>query len=281
MGSKSFRRNPISHHAAMRGGNVVQGIQSPLDLDNLTLFARFDKVDTSALWQDFLRTLHPAALNDPVRVLDDLSPAGNHLLVPGTTQFFDFETISDGLFADPTRPSIFKPEAAPTVSFDKDGSSAFSLWTVVLTRTAPVTYDYVTKRNVADSGAGYALLQRTGQGIRFLIEDGAAGVLEVQGPVLAGNTPYIVLATYDGSKTAAGVNMYVNGSSVALSTITDTLVGSSSNAEPFNVHGQGDGVPNASPFGSFFREVGFTNDVITPSEHSEIYTKYWSPTYGV
>ena len=51
--------------------------------------------------------------------------------------------------------------------------------------------------------------------------------------------------TYSGSGTAAGVRGYVNGQSVSLTTIIDTLAGAStSNAVGFEISGRGDGAAN-------------------------------------
>lgn len=94
--------------------------------------------------------------------------------------------------------------------------------------------------------------------------------LAVQGPTgnVLINTWYNLVVTYDGSSTPAGIQAYLNGSVVTLSTVLNTLT--SSILSP-GVTAQIGAVSGASFVTGYLDEVSFWSRVLTSTEVTEIF----------
>jgi hypothetical protein len=124
---------------------------------------------------------------------------------------------------------------------DFDRLDAFSVGFVI--NTTDVGVKAITgKNNSAGSGEGW-LIRTTGGKIVFdLKNDSGTNRIQVDSTntIHNGNNHYCQI-TYDGSSTAAGVKMWIDGVSETLVTQADGLTGTTLNSIPFNIGARNNG----------------------------------------
>jgi hypothetical protein len=118
-------------------------------------------------------------------------------------------------------------------NLDQDGSSAFSisLWF----NPSTVSLEALISKYVSNSWNGYTIYIQSSK-IYFILGNNTSNVIQVNGSTtLLNNTLYHLVLTYDGSKNASGVNIYLNNSSETLTPLKDTFTLSSSNTDDLNI----------------------------------------------
>ena len=101
----------------------------------------------------------------------------------------------------------------------------------------PIVFSNV---NAAPAYTGYEVFVYNGLlRARIISNFGAANYLDVQGSTnLLDRKWHVVAASYDGSSTAAGVKLYVDGNAEFMTTIKDALSGTIVNSNPFYIGNQ-------------------------------------------
>jgi hypothetical protein len=98
----------------------------------------------------------------------------------------------------------------------------------------------------------------------YLISTYPSNAISVRGSTSLSTTGiYYLVATYDGSRTAAGVKLYVNGTLEPMTTLANTLSASTANGLPVRFNTRTDG-SNAASGPMAFAEV--YNCVLTPTQ---------------
>jgi hypothetical protein len=88
--------------------------------------------------------------------------------------------------------------------------------------------------------------------------------------VLSINPWYHVVVTYDGSKLANGIKIYINNSNTTLTTNYDTFTGSSINSQIVQFGRAGLG---GTHFNGIMDEIAIYNKELTPSEITQLYNE--------
>mgnify|MGYP001565449571 FL=1 len=81
-----------------------------------------------------------------------------------------------------------------------------------------------------------------------------------------------VAVTYDGNSSASGVQIYIDGSSVALTILYNTLSATILNSENFTLGKYNSGTGASNAYGGLMDEVAVYNRALTPAEITDIYT---------
>ena len=114
------------------------------------------------------------------------------------------------------------------INFDITSRFSYSFWCLTSTTT---NMAFLGKWDAASSARGYYMLNgSTGGGnVRAFIQGGTGtNYIEVDGAInVCNGVPNHVLFTYNGSGVAAGCNVYINGVKDSLTTVQDTLSGTS------------------------------------------------------
>lgn len=157
-------------------------------------------------------------------------------------------------------------------NLDFDGSTPFSISAWHYQTPSLVSFATIfSKIGYNPSSQGYKLNANAGK-IRFFLSAFQVGggycYVETTNTVLTANTWYHITFTYDGSKDISGCKIYVNGSSVALSDLGNTLTGNTSNS--YNAIIGSDGGTQYYMRG-VLDEVGVWNRELTASEITELY----------
>lgn len=115
---------------------------------------------------------------------------------------------------------------------------------------------------------GVALIGRLGFSLINNSVSNAIGV--TQSTNLTDNDIHYVVATYDGSKTAAGVVLYVDGASVATTVTANTLTGSSASSVPTSIGAISTGASPAAN-NAVTADGEIYNCVLTPTQIATYY----------
>ena len=122
--------------------------------------------------------------------------------------------------------------------------------------------------------AGYYFTYRSNNGfinLDLVNTNGSAGRRVEGSTTISINTWYHVVATYDGSNTAAGIKLYVNGVRETESTIVDTDPGTiTNNLDPAIGARRGDGGPSPLPMDGSIEEVAVWDVELTADEVAKI-----------
>ena len=151
---------------------------------------------------------------------------------------------------------------------DFDGSTPFSIscWVKPNSLAASI---FLGKSFAGPPYTGYTMVI---SGSKFIVSLANSyspdNALKVQNSLsLSISTWYNVIFTYDGSKTATGLNLYVNNSINTKTILNDNLTGSISSVNPFRI-----GARNTQfYYNGIVDEIGIWNRELTPSEVTELY----------
>jgi len=181
----------------------------------------------------------PAFLELPIshyrfeqNVLD--SEGGNHGTVTGTETYVPGQKA----FAFDFDGSTHIETADTPFDFTKD--DAFSLAAWVQTSTSGATDVLIGK--LAPGGIGYQVHLTGGNEIRFKIGSSVTNSIMVDtvGATIRDGIFHHIAVTYDGSSSASGVEIYIDGTLSKTSTVKDTLTGVTTNAESLVIGNQRD-----------------------------------------
>jgi len=156
-------------------------------------------------------------------------------------------------------------------NFDNDGTQAqsFSLWVKLNTLS---TFAFVSKMNHSIPFNGWAV-QLVGSKANLVFSNNATGGLYAQTEntqVLTTNTWYHIVATYDGSKSASGIKIYIDGSIGTQNIIKDTL--STNSTSSTGIKATISSRNGSSIFtNGIIDEVGIWDRELTASEVTELY----------
>ena len=153
-------------------------------------------------------------------------------------------------------------------NLDFDGSTPFSfnLWV----NPTSISNDMLFwKMNAGLLTAGYLCYIYTGNLLEFILANSSSNRIYVKtSTAISGSVFSMITITYDGSKDVSGVKIYINGVSDTLTTINNTLTGSTSNTEDLYF---GRGVSSANYFGGIQDEISVFNKELTASEVTQLY----------
>ncbi|MCA1683642.1 MAG: hypothetical protein LC708_00705, partial [Actinobacteria bacterium] len=124
--------------------------------------------------------------------------------------------------------------SSPDVDFDRTATFSLEAWFKTTMAGAGML---LAKMNNAVPFRGYDLWSANGSVVFQLISDyGAGNYLEVYGGAgLNNGSWHHVVASSNGSSTAAGITMYVDGTAAALTTNKDTLTGTTLSSTPLEL----------------------------------------------
>jgi hypothetical protein len=122
-----------------------------------------------------------------------------------------------------------------------DGTTAFSI-SAWVTYTASGNWEIIAENMngpYSSSGAGILFVKNNSNHLYVQIQNSNSNGIGIGSPgtTLTTGTLYFVVLTYNGSKTAAGTIMYVNGTAVTPNVLNNTLTGSVASATPFAIAG--------------------------------------------
>ncbi len=163
---------------------------------------------------------------------------------------------------------------------DQDGSSAFSISAWIKAANGVNEQIIVSKMSSGGSHTGYSLrASDTSPFLNFsLISDVSPdNRIQIRGSTEVNDgTWHHVVATYDGTKSASGVHLYVDGQEETKAVRNDTLTGSTSNSIDFNI-GERESGAGAIALDQFFTglidEVAIFNVVLDDADIEDIMTK--------
>jgi hypothetical protein len=144
-----------------------------------------------------------------------------------------------------SKPALAGPVTAPTQQYSVQSaaaiaSMAFGLatpWAVALViKRQPTTgtqkaNEMLICNSTGASFVGWQIIAGSGNGNKITVKiSGASGNYTVYGStVLVAGTPYVILVTYDGSSSAAGIQIYINGVAETMTVVTNTATGAVTN----------------------------------------------------
>jgi hypothetical protein len=152
---------------------------------------------------------------------------------------------------------------------NNDGTQAMS-WSMWVNFASSPSFDaLIAKYN---AGTGYYITMTNTNRVQFGIgQTLTSNAIRVfSSNVLSINTWYHVVATYDGSKLANGIKIYINNSNTTLTTNYDTFTGSSINSQIVQFGRAGLG---GTHFNGIMDEIAIYNKELTPSEITQLYNE--------
>lgn len=154
------------------------------------------------------------------------------------------------------------------LNFERTNAFSISHWIKIDNITA--THFWLSKRENAGNVRGWQTFYFANSGPALSLSNINVGNrLFVYGPALPINTWYHIIFTYDGSSSASGVKMYLNGTSVSLVVQENTLTGTIQTNVPTNF-----GTRNGAT-GNFFSgkadEIAVWNIELNQSQVNDIY----------
>lgn len=189
-----------------------------------------------------------------------ISPLTNSVVFNGTT--------TSGVSANST-----------AFNFDKTDSFSVSMWVKPTKSTAEMTL--LGRLSTASNYKGWEITLSTNSSppygfAFFLINTYPTNLIRVEGSTdfLSLNTLYHVVATYDGSQSASGVNLYVNGSAQAKNTTYNTLSAATTNAINAYIGERNDA---SNLYGGNIGATYIYNRVLSSGEVSTLYSTPYAP----
>jgi hypothetical protein len=153
-------------------------------------------------------------------------------------------------------------------NLDQDGSNPFSisLWF----NPSTVSLEALISKYVSNSWNGYTIYIQSSK-IYFILGNNTSNAIQVNGSTtLLNNTLYHLVLTYDGSKNASGVNIYLNNSSETLTPLKDTLTLTTSNTDDLNI---GRFTAGNLEYEGEILNVSFFNSELTAGSAETLYNK--------
>ncbi len=133
-----------------------------------------------------------------------------------------------------------------------NGSSPFSVSMWVSNSNVLATRNFISNENAPSTYQGFSLVEAGGNPGLQLISSYPSNYIWVADTAAVTGSFYMV-ATYDGSKSASGVTIYINGSAVSTTTIGNSLTGSTASGLPIWIAQNTDGTgPNSGPMTNTF-----------------------------
>lgn len=124
-----------------------------------------------------------------------------------------------------------------------DGTTPFSVsvWAKIPNTTS--THTFISSLDPATSFRGWELSANTGTGAVeiLLVNTVGTNAVQLQGPTLTAGTLYNLILTYDGTKTAAGTKLYINGTVQSTSTLANNMTGTMANTKAVALGARVDG----------------------------------------
>lgn len=153
------------------------------------------------------------------------------------------------------------------INFERTDSFTFSKW-VKPTSVVPMSLIY--KRDTTANLRGYSIA-RLGTEVVVTLKSTAINLIQVTttGANLALNTWANLIVSYDGSSTAAGVVVTLNGANISTTLNSDTLSTTILNSEEMYIGAINPG--NSNNFSGSLDELSLFNKVLSSSEKLEIY----------
>ena len=192
------------------------------------------------------------------------SYASNNLTANGDTSFVAGKVNNAASF-DGTNDNL---DGGNTFAFEKTDHFSFSVW-VNKNSGGPFP---ISKMNATNDNGWLLQWQGSGGGNHFVFHLGNSASNKIQ--VTTNNvfsstgTWYHVVVTYDGSATAAGVHIYVNGTDQTLTTNVDALTLSTVFTNAFRIGESSDGIGDMN---GLIDEVGIWNKVLSSQEIADLY----------
>jgi hypothetical protein len=150
-------------------------------------------------------------------------------------------------------------------SFERTNAFSLGAWTAVV--PAPgAAHDMFVK---FDGTRGFSFYVSSANKVGLFMTNGGVNTLQVETTNAIDGAPHQVVATYDGSSAAAGVTIYVDGVSVALTTVDTPITATIVNAANFAVGGRDTGV--GSMFAGVLFETAAWSAALTPTQVLETY----------
>ncbi len=174
-------------------------------------------------------------------------------ITSGSTALITGSTDTSCLFNGSTG---YAQTAAAVASMNFDRTKAFGVECIL--KLASATGEQIIVGNIDASGAftGWEVSVTGGQ-LQFILSSAyPTSVIQVvsSAAVISAGTRYHVVFQYDGSSSAAGVVMYVNGTFVTMTTIQDTLTTATTTTQKVTVGARSSSAPS-SPFNGNLQEL--------------------------
>lgn len=165
------------------------------------------------------------------------SISGNTAGIIGTGVAWTANVIKSGATSPVWNSSTAAPATSTTLT-NFNGSVPFSVGEWVVNSVAGPLIDASNVPGGTDQGWSLQLQGGTGFIHFYVTNTVSTNSVEVLGNITASTSSLAyVVATYDGSKTAAGVNLYVNGARNTNTVLHDNLTGSTAFASPVVFNG--------------------------------------------
>ena len=149
--------------------------------------------------------------------------------------------------------------------FEYTDSFSMGVWTAVLPAVG-AAHDMFVKFS---GTRGYSFYVSSANKVGVFMTTGGLNTLQVETTAAIDGAPHQLVATYDGSGTAAGVTIYVDSVSVALTTIDSPITATMLNAANFAVGGRD--VGGASMFAGVLFETATWSARLTAAQVLETY----------
>jgi len=182
----------------------------------------------------------------------------NGTLVNGAT--YGTGIINQGFILDGVNDYV---DLGNVLDFDASTPFSFSFWVQNTTLT-----DRAIMGKWSGSNTGYLIFMISGK-LRFSLSNNVStNLLRIDTVNSLTTAMTHICITYDGTKDVSGLKVYFNGVNQSLTTINNTLTGSTSTSANFNI-----GLPPSglNYFGGIIDEVSIFNAVKIPSEVTELY----------
>jgi len=234
------------------------------DLIGLTSLVGFVGYESVMIFNstDPTTTINPIALYNFDGDVLDSSGNANHGTVPTGTPQFTAGTDGDAFDFDGS--THIQTTDAP---FDFDRLDAFSVSAWFKTSVTG-TNDFIFGKN--PSGTGYQLFLKSDDQLRVRISNSNSNkiMMDTLGISVRDDNWHHVVLTYDGSSSASGVTIYIDGTAATLTTVSDNLTGTILNNEPLVI-----GNPNTTPGFEFTGQMdifGIYDFELTADQVSEL-----------
>jgi len=149
--------------------------------------------------------------------------------------------------------------------FERTDVFSFSIWF----KTSTPSRTLISKKLLGASDPGYQIHMHSGGKIEFHLVGSGGGEIDVESPSgFDDGVWHNTVVTYDGSSTAAGVSIYIDGVSQSISITVDTLVASTLNSEQLRI---GTLAASTEPWDGNLDEFSVWDKELTSGEVTEIY----------